>query len=77
VRGTGLISLALLAGCHGSPQKQQEKLRQESKSWEATDQLTRELDQRGALPRVYVRQVAEAIEQGKGKVRQQAAKSSQ
>ena len=75
MRGTGLISLALLAGCHGSPQKQQEKLQQELKSWDATDQLTRELDQRGALPRVYVRQVSEAVEQGKQRLREQAAKS--
>ena len=71
------ISPALLAGCHRSPQKEQEKLQQELKSWEATAQLTRELSQRGALPRVYVRQVAKAVEEGKQKVRQQQAKSSQ
>jgi hypothetical protein len=71
------ISLALVAGCHSSPQKQQEKLRQELKSWDATDQLTRELSQRGVLPQVYVRQVADAVQQGKQKLRQQAGKSTQ
>jgi len=69
------ISFALLAGCHSSPQKEQEKLRQELTSWDATAQLTRELSDRGALPRVYVRQVSEAVEQGKQKLQQQAAKS--
>jgi hypothetical protein len=72
-----LISLALVAACHSSPQKQQEKLRQELKSWDATDQLTRELSQRGVLPQVYVRQVADAVQQGKQKLRQQAGKSTQ
>jgi hypothetical protein len=71
------ISPALLAGCHRSPQKEQEKLQQELKSWDATIQLTRELSQRGALPQLYVRQVAEAVEQGKQKLQKQAAQSSQ
>ena len=70
-------SLILVTACHGSPEKQQEKLRQELSSWEATDRLASELSDRGALPRVYLRQIAEAVEQGKQKVRQQAAKSSQ
>jgi hypothetical protein len=71
------ISPALLGGCHRSPQKEQEKLRQELSSWDATARLTGELSQRGALPQVYVRQVAEAVQQGKQKVQQRAAKSSQ
>ena len=71
------ISPALLPGCHHSPQKEQEKLRQELSSWDATARLTGELSQRGALPQVYVRQVAEAVQQGKQKVQQRAAKSSQ
>jgi hypothetical protein len=70
------ISPALLAGCHSSSRSQDEKIRRELASWDATAELTRELTQRGALPRVYVRQVSEAAEQGKQKLRQQAAKSS-
>lgn len=69
--------LLLLTACHQSSSSQQEKLRQELASWEATARLTHELSRRGALPGVYVRQVSEAVEQGKQKVRQQAAKSSQ
>jgi hypothetical protein len=72
-----IANLILVTACHSSPEKQQEKLRQELSSWEATDRLARELSDRGAVPRVYVRQIAEAVEQGKQKVRQQAAKSSQ
>jgi hypothetical protein len=68
--------LILVTACHSSPEKEQEKLRQQLSSWEATDRLASELSERGALPRVYVRQIAEAVEQGKQKVRQQAAKSS-
>jgi len=69
--------LLLLAACHSSPQKEQEKLQQELKSWDATAQLTHQLSERGALPRVYVRQVSEAVDQGKEKLKQQAAQSSQ
>jgi len=70
-------SLLLLSACHSSPEKEQEKLRQQLSSWEATGRLASELSDRGALPGVYVRQIAEVVEQGKQKVRQQAAKSSQ
>ena len=69
--------LLLVTACHSSPEKEQEKLRQELSSWDATDRLARELSERGALPAVYQRQISEAIAQGKQKVRQQAAKSSQ
>jgi hypothetical protein len=69
------ISLALIAACHGATQSEQEKLQQELKSWDATARLTRELSHQGSLPRVYVRQVSEAVEQGKQKLQQQAAKS--
>jgi hypothetical protein len=69
-------SLILVTACHSSPEKEQEKLRQQLSSWEATDRLASELSERGALPGIYVRQIAEAVEQGKQKVRQQAAKSS-
>ena len=72
-----LTSLLLVTACHSSPQKEQEQLRQQLGSWEATDRLASELSERGALPGVYVRQIAEVVEQGKQKVRQQAAKSSQ
>ena len=70
-------SLLLVTACHSSPEKEQEKLRQQLSSWEATGRLASELSDRGALPGVYVRQIAEVVEQGKQKVRQQAAKSSQ
>ena len=69
--------LLFVTACHSSPEKEQEKLRQELKSWDATARLARELSERGALPAVYLRQISEAIAQGKQKVRQQAAKSSQ
>jgi len=70
-------SLLLVAACHSSPEKEQEKLRQQLSSWEATEHLASELSERGALPGVYARQIAEVVQQGKQKVRQQAAKSSQ
>jgi len=70
-------SLLLVTACHSSPEKEQEKLNQQLSSWEATARLASELSDRGALPGVYVRQIAEVVEQGKQKVRQQAAKSSQ
>ena len=46
-------------------------------SWDATARLTDELRERGALSSVYVRQVREAVEQGKEAAQQKAAKSSQ
>jgi hypothetical protein len=71
------LSLALISACHSSPQSQQQKLQQELRSWDATAQLTRELSGRGALPQVYVRQVSDAVEQGKQKLQQRAAESGQ
>ena len=71
------ILTGILAACAGSAQSEQEKLSQELASWDATAKLTRELSERGALPRVYVRQVSETVQQGKQKVQQRAAKSSQ
>jgi hypothetical protein len=70
------LALALIAACKSSPEDQRQKIRQQMASWNATAQLTRELAQRGAVPRVYVRQVSEAVEQGKQKLQQQAAQSS-
>jgi hypothetical protein len=66
-----LIFLALLLGCHSSPGKQQEKLRQEQKSWEATARLTDELAQRGAVPMVYRHQVMEKTSKSLQKIRTQ------
>jgi hypothetical protein len=66
-----LISLALLIGCHGSPEKKQEKLRQEQKSWEATARLTDELAQRGSIPGVYRRQVMQKTSKDLQKIRTQ------
>lgn len=71
------LSLALTSACHSSPQSQQQKLQRELRSWDATAQLTRELSGRGALPQVYVRQVSEAVEQGKRELQQRAGKSAQ
>jgi hypothetical protein len=81
-RGRGPLLLlavtpALLAGCHRSPEDEQETLRRELTSWDATAQLTRELSERGSLPRVYVRQISEVVEQGKHRVRQRATTSAQ
>jgi hypothetical protein len=69
--------LTLLAACHQSSQSQQEKLRQQQASWEATAQLTGELAQQGALPEVYIRQVKQVVEQGKREVQQQADQGKQ
>src|SRR4051812_33272483 len=66
-----LLSLALLTGCHSSPEKKQEKLRQEQKSWRATAQLTDELSERGAVPAVYRRQVMEKSSENLHIIRQQ------
>ena len=74
---TLLTFLSFLTACRASPQKELEQIQQQVASWDATAQLTSELAQRGALPSVYVRQVSEAVEQGKQKARQQAAKGSQ
>jgi hypothetical protein len=71
------ISLALMPACHSSPEEKQQKTQQQLASWDATTRLTDELARRGALPAVYVRQVREAVEQGKEKARRQAAKTSQ
>src|SRR4051794_4534097 len=72
-----LIALALLAGCHSSPEKEQEKLRQEQKSWEATAQLTDELSQRNAIPAVYRRQLLEKSSENLQKIRRQEQQLSQ
>jgi len=77
VRGALTSYLLFVTACHSSPEKKQEKLRQELRSWNATAQLTGELAARGALPEVYLRQISETIEQGKQKVRQQAVKSAE
>ena len=71
------LSLALIVACKSSPEDQRQKIRQQMASWDATAELTRELSRRGALPRVYVRQVSKVVEQGKQELQQQAAKSSQ
>jgi hypothetical protein len=69
--------LLSITACHSSPEKEQETLRRELRSWEATARLVDELSEGGALPRVYLRQISEAIAQGKQKVAQQTAKSAQ
>lgn len=69
--------LLLLSACHGSPESEREKARQELASWDATARLTQELSRRGALPSVYVRQVHEAVEQGRKQAQQGAAKNAQ
>lgn len=77
MRGTLTAYLLLVTACHSSPEKEQEQLRQALRSWDATARLTRELSERGALPEVYLHQIAQAIEQGKQKAKQQAARSAQ
>jgi hypothetical protein len=76
VRGL-LISLALVTGCHSSPEKQQEKLRQERASWEATAQLTDELAERGAVPAVYRHQVMQKSTENLQRIRHQEQRLSQ
>jgi hypothetical protein len=73
-----LLLLPLLClGCHSSPEKKQEKLRQERTSWEATAQLTDELTQRGAVPPVYRRQVMEKTSKNLEKIRKQSDQLTQ
>lgn len=81
MRWTGLALLlatpiALLTSCHRSPASELQLLRRELASWDSTAQLARDLARRGALPAVYVRQVAEVVEQGRQRVYQQKAKIS-
>jgi hypothetical protein len=68
--------LLLTTACHSSPQQKLQQTQQQLESWNATERLTVELASRGALPSVYVRQVREAVEQGRRKAQQQAAKIS-
>ena len=70
------IFLSPILGC-ASPKQQQEEAIRTLHSWDATAELTDELSRRGALPSVYVRQVREAVEQGRKEAQQNAAKSSQ
>jgi outer membrane biogenesis lipoprotein LolB len=72
-----LISMALLVGCHSSSEKKQEKLSQERASWQATAQLTHELSQSGAVPKVYRRQVMEKSSDNLQKIRRQEQQLSQ
>jgi hypothetical protein len=72
-----LIASALLVSCHSSPEKKQEKLRQEQKSWEATAQLTGDLSQRGAVPEVYRLQVMKKSSENLEKIRRQEQQLSQ
>ena len=67
---TVCLTLGLVTGCHASPQKQREKIQQQQASWDATARLAHDLFARGALPAVYLRQVSEAVEQGREQVRQ-------
>ena len=71
------ISLGLLLACQSSPEAELRQIHQELASWNATERLTAELVHRGALPETYVRQVSEAVAQGREQARQQAAKLSQ
>jgi hypothetical protein len=74
---TFLTFPSFLVACHHSSPSQQEKLRRQQASWEATAELTGELADRDALPQVYIRQVKKVVEQGKREVQQQAAQSPQ
>ncbi len=52
--------LLLVTACHGSPEKKQEQLHRELRSWTATVEKTTDAVQRGAAPRVYGRQIVAA-----------------
>jgi uncharacterized lipoprotein YmbA len=72
-----LGSLVLLAACSGSPSEQARKLHQTQQSWEATERLTKEMLQRGAVPAEYARQTLDAARQELEKTRQKAEQLSQ
>ena len=78
-RSTRLAVLSMLVspilGC-ASPKQQLEQATRTLHSWDATAQLLDELSRSGALPSAYVRQVREAVEQGRKEAQQTAAKSS-
>lgn len=68
--------LGLILGCASAKQQQEQAIRT-LHSWDATAQLTDELSRSGSLPSVYLRQVREAVEQGRKEAQQSAAQSSQ
>jgi len=66
------LTAALFAACGSSPQKQAREAHQALASWSATAELSAEVARGGALPRQYLRQLDQVIEQGKEKARRQA-----
>ena len=66
------LTAALFAACGSSPQKQAREAHQALASWTATAELSAQLSRAGALPQQYVRQLAEAVQQGTQKARRQA-----
>ena len=72
-----LALLVLLAACSGSPSEQARKLHQTQQSWEATERLTKEMLQRGAVPAKYAWQTLDAARQELEKTRQKAEKLPQ
>jgi putative membrane protein len=72
-----MLVLALLLGCGRSKQEQFQKLEQQASSWQATIQLTNELQGRGALPEEYVRQTLERAERELQRSVQQAERLSE
>ena len=69
------LVLVLLPACGGSSESKARKAHQELESWDATARLTSELSHRGALPSEYIKQVQQAIAQGRQQARQQAAQA--
>ena len=64
---TALLALALapLLGCGPSPDQKIELARRTVHSWNATVEKTSDALQRGAVPRVYARQIVDAAVKGR------------
>jgi hypothetical protein len=69
------LSLGLFA-CGGSAESKARELQQTRESWNATVQLTAELQRRGAVPSNYARQTLDAAQQELEKTRHKAQELS-
>jgi hypothetical protein len=59
------LLLTALLGCGASPARKNDLARRTVRSWTVTVQRTRDALQRGAVPRVYARQVVDAAIQSR------------
>ena len=73
--GLALAGVVPLAGCSKSPAEQAKAAQATLASWNATVRLLEAQEARGAVPRVYARQVRRAVEDGRAKATAQLRKA--